>query len=80
MIELLSNELGERVLAFNIRGPIERTDIDRVATAFEAQLKRHKPLRAYAEIQQIAAIEPDALVEDLNRVEEADEARPMGAC
>jgi len=65
MIELLPNELGGRVLALNIRGPIERSDIEEVAEAFETQLKLHKPLRIYAEIQHSISIEPDALLEDL---------------
>jgi hypothetical protein len=65
MIEIMSVGLDDRVLGLRVKGPIERTDVDAVAVAFERKLQRHKPLRIYAEVDAIGSISPAALMEDL---------------
>lgn len=65
MIELISAELDPRVFAITIRGSIERAELDAVASAFEEQLRHHKPLRLYAEVEDVASVSPAALFEDL---------------
>jgi hypothetical protein len=65
MIELIPTGPDERVLGMRISGPIERTDLDTVAAAFEEKLKRHRRLRIYAEVRDMGGITPAALMEDL---------------
>jgi hypothetical protein len=65
MIELIPTGPDERVLGMRISGPIERSDLDTVAAAFEDKLKHHRRLRIYAEVRDMGGITPAALIEDL---------------
>jgi len=65
MIELMPAGLDDRVLGLRISGPIEQTDLDAVAVAFDQKLERHPRLRIYAEVQDLGKITPAALLEDL---------------
>jgi isocitrate lyase len=65
MIEILTIGLNDRVLGLRVRGSVEQSDLDRVAAALEAKLEHHRPLRIYAEIQDLGAISPMAVLQDL---------------
>jgi len=65
MIEILTVGLDDRVLGLRVRGSIDQSDLDRVTGALERKLEHHKPLRIYAEVQELGTISPGAVVEDL---------------
>jgi hypothetical protein len=56
MIEILTVGLDDRVLGLRVRGAIGQSDLDRVTAALERKLEHHKPLRIYAEVQELGTI------------------------
>jgi hypothetical protein len=56
---------ADHVIALELDGKVEKTDIENVLAAVEEKLGRHDKLRIYIEIKSLGGVAPRALLDDL---------------